>query len=89
MAARNEIFNYLTDLERHYFNTYSELDLKYKHICEKNNAKECIRVLKNIIRTENEKLTGFSALKILKKVAQGSLEDTSALKPGFIMEVIF
>ena len=86
--ARNQFFNYLADLERHYFNIYSDRNLKELHICERNNAKECIRVLKNIIRTENEVLTGFSALKGLRELAQGMLEITSYPGPGFIMEFI-
>lgn len=87
-GARDQFFNYLADLERHYFNIYSDLNLKELHICERNNAKECIRVLKNIIRTENEVLTGFSALKILRKLAQGKLETVSVTGQGFIMEFI-
>lgn len=86
--ARNQFFTYLADLERHYFNIYSDQVLINLHICERNNSKECIRVLKNIIRTENEKLTGFSALKILRKLAIGNLEKASYPSPGFIMEFI-
>lgn len=86
--ARNQFFDYLADLERHYFNIYSDQALINLHICERNNSKECIRVLKNIIRTENEKLTGFSALKILRKLAIGNLEKASYPSPGFILEFI-
>jgi len=68
-SVREEIFAYLNSLEGHYFNIYSEKNYRHLHILERNNAKECIRVLKNIIRTENEELTGFSALKTLYTVA--------------------
>ena len=60
--ARSAVFKYLNDLEAEYFNIHSEKSLRELHILEKNNAKECIRVLKNFIRSENEDLTGFSAL---------------------------
>ncbi len=86
--ARNQFFAYLSDLERHYFNIYSDQSLIDLHICERNNSKECIRVMKNIIRTENEKLTGFSALKILRKLAIGSLDKSLYPSPGFIAEFI-
>jgi lysine 2,3-aminomutase len=86
--ARNLFFTYLADQERHYFNIYSDLNLKELHICERNNAKECIRVLKNIIRTENEVLTGASALKELWILAKGMQELSAYPEPGFIMEFI-
>ena len=86
--ARNQFFNYLADLERHYFNVYSDRNLKDLHICERNNAKECIRVLKNIIRTENEVLTGFSALNSLREIAIGALETLPQPVPGFLLEFI-
>jgi lysine 2,3-aminomutase len=86
--ARNQTFNYLKDLERHYFNVYSDKKLTHLHICERNNAKECIRVLKNVIRTENESLTGMSALKILRKLSKGELKEDSKMTPGFLAEFI-
>lgn len=87
--ARDMFFSYLDSLERHYFNVYSPRFRTSHHIIERNNAKECIRVLKNIIRTENEVLTGFSALKVLMQIAQereGVLEKTDK---GFLCEFIY
>lgn len=71
--ARENLFKYLNDLERHYFNIYSDKNYKNVHIIEKSNAKECIRVFKNIIRTESEKLINFSALKKLYQLAKGKI----------------
>jgi hypothetical protein len=45
--ARGMIFRYLNGLKTNIFKTNSEHALNQLHILEKNNAKECIRVLKN------------------------------------------
>lgn len=86
--ARNKLFDHLNDIDRHIFNILSDRHFKDKNILERNNAKECIRVFKNIIRTENEKITDFSALKILSKIAQGKIR-TKHINRGFILEFIF
>jgi lysine 2,3-aminomutase len=88
-SARNEVFSYLSDLERQYFNIFADFEQRSLHICERNNARECIRVLKNIIRTENEILTGFSVLITLRKLAKDPLEVRNYLTPGFITELIY
>lgn len=87
--ARDRLFEHLAKMERHYFNIYSDLNLTQLHICERNNAKECIRVLKNVIRTENEILAGFSALHQLWKLAGMDPVDTTEIHPGFLAEFIF
>jgi len=87
--ARDRLFGYLAKMERHYFNIYSDLNLNQLHICERNNAKECIRVLKNVIRTENEILTGFSALHQLWKLAGMDPVGPAEIQPGFLAEFIF
>ncbi len=88
-SARERLFSYLNDLERSYFNILSDEGYKDMHIIDRNNAKECIRILKNIIRSENEQLTGFSALKGLHDLAR----ERSAVPPefsrGFLTEFIF
>ena len=86
--ARDKLFHHLNDIEGHIFSIYSDRHFKDKNILERNNAKECIRVFKNIIRTENEKITGFSALKILYKVANEKIMPDDVNK-GFILEFIF
>ncbi len=68
--ARDELFIHLNDIERHLFNIYSDKHFKDKNILERNNSKECLRILKNVIRSENERLAGFSALKVLYKAAK-------------------
>lgn len=85
-TARERLFAYLNDLERSFYNVLSEETNKALHIIDRNNAKECIRVLKNIIRSENEKLTGFSALKLLHDLSRSYLPVSEEVKPGFILE---
>ncbi len=86
--ARDSLFHYLNDLERQYFNIFSEVGYKDMNISEKHIAKECIRVLKNIIRTENEKLTGFSALSKIYKLAKGVNPGETGVGEGFLLEII-
>ncbi|MFH1297149.1 MAG: KamA family radical SAM protein [Bacteroidota bacterium] len=86
--ARDQFFHYLNDLERSYFNIYTEKPFTL-HQVEKNLAKECIRVLKNIIRTENENLTGFSAFQVLYKLAQNQSDLLESVRKGFLAEFLY
>lgn len=86
--ARNKIFDHLNDVERHFYDIYSVKPFKDMNLLEKNNAKECIRVFKNIIRTENETISNFSALRILYSIAKGDINPDD-LTEGFLLEFIF
>ncbi len=86
--ARNKIFDHLNDIERHFYDIYSVKPFKDMNLLEKNNAKECIRVFKNIIRTENETISNFSALRILYSIAEGDINPDD-LTEGFLLEFIF
>ena len=85
--ARNKIFDHLNGIERHLYNIYSDKSFKDMNLLEKNNAKECIRILKNVIRTENETISNFSALQSLYSAAKGQI-DTYHVTEGFLMEFI-
>jgi lysine 2,3-aminomutase len=87
--ARKTLMSYLADQERLYFNIYSDRGKTHFHICERNNAKECIRAMKNIIRSENEQNTGLSALKILRKLAADDPDESIFPSEGFVMEFIY
>ncbi len=87
--AREKLFEYLNDLERTYFNVFSELPFKKLHIIDRQNAKQSIRVFKNILRTENELLTSFSPVKTLWELASGKTETLDEIEEGFILEMIF
>ncbi|KCZ72597.1 KamA family protein [Candidatus Methanoperedens nitroreducens] len=86
--ARNSMFDHLNGIERHLFNIYSDKHFKDKNLLERNNSKECIRVLKNLIRTENEKISNFSALNTLYKIANKKI-NPHRLNEGFLFEFIF
>ncbi len=87
--ARDCFFDHLNGLERHYFNIYSDKHFKGLHMLEKNNAKECIRVLKNVIRSENEELTGFSALRVLHNLARDKKGTLGHVSEGFLVEFLY
>ncbi|MDP1622504.1 MAG: KamA family radical SAM protein [Bacteroidales bacterium] len=89
MTARNRLFMYLNDLERSYYNVFSDMPFRTLNITERNNAKECIRVIKNIIRTENEQLCNFSALENLTAIAHDSDLIPDEISEGFLAEFIF
>ncbi|MEA1996549.1 MAG: KamA family radical SAM protein [Gemmatimonadota bacterium] len=89
IEARNSLFLYLNDLERSYCNIYCNKKLKNLHELEKRHAKWCVRVLKNIIRTENEKLTGTSALSYIRKLALRKPRQGSEVSESFLCELIF
>ncbi len=86
--ARDSSFELLNRLERRYYNIHSEAGFVELPQLEKNNAVECIRVLENLLRTENEELSGFSALKALKELA-GDPSDLDSISEGFLCEFIF
>ncbi|MBN2288596.1 MAG: KamA family radical SAM protein [Candidatus Glassbacteria bacterium] len=89
MDCRNNLFGYLNDLVRSYYNIYSEKKFKDLHPLEKVHAKRCVRILKNTIRTGNEKITGVNPLNILWKLARGKLDLLDKATPGFLCEMIF
>ena len=87
--ARNNMFNYLNELERIYFNIYADHRLSELHDLEKNQAKWCVRVFKNIIRSENEKLAHGSSLTLLWKIARRQPRALTDVGEGFLCEMIF
>lgn len=86
--AREKIFEYLNTLDKHYTSIYADDYFKDLHTIEKNNAQECIKVLKNVIRTENERLTQFSALQALINLAKNKKEALYHVDAGFLCEFI-
>jgi len=84
--ARDGLFDYLNGLERHYFNVYSDAHYKDMPLVERNNAKQCIRILKNVIRSENERITGASALRHLHELARKPKSGAQAVSEGFVAE---
>jgi len=83
--AREELFEYFNSIERAFNNVYSRREVRFLHPIEKNNAKHCARVLKNIIRTEYELAAGTSALGCLLSLSRGEYEGISR---GFACEMV-
>jgi lysine 2,3-aminomutase len=86
--ARFILFDYLNRLERDLFNMRSDTYFVNLNIIEKRNAKECIRVLSNIMRTENEQLTDASPLECLLGLAKESPGALEKINEAFLCELI-
>ncbi|MDF1556577.1 MAG: KamA family radical SAM protein [ANME-2 cluster archaeon] len=86
--TRNKLSRYLSNVDAALFSVYSNRYFKNMNILEKKNARDCIKVLKTIIRTENEKQVRFSALKMLSRMAKEGRVSRNISK-GFICEFIF
>jgi len=85
--SRNEIFRYLNGIDASLFTIYSHTK-QDMNILEKKNARDCIRVLKTILRTQNEKQTHFSALRALYNIARENRVPKN-INEGFLFEFIF
>ena len=86
--ARYLIFDYLNRLERDLYNMKSDTYFKHLNSIEKRNAKECIRVLANTFRTENEYLTQSSPLQLLYDLAKRQEGSMDAVSKGFLCEYV-
>lgn len=86
--ARFILFNFLNRLERDLYNMRSDSYFGKLNVIEKRNVKECIRVLSNILRTENEHLTGSSALEKLFDLAREEPGALDNVNEAFLCEFI-
>lgn len=86
--ARSQLLLYFNNIDKHLFNIYSDKQFEDLNILEKKNARDCIRVLKSTIRSENEKETQFSALKALSGMVTNNKVPENITK-GFLCEFIF
>lgn len=84
-AARKALFEYFNSVERAFNNVHSRHEVRFLHPIEKNNAKHCARVLKNVIRTEYEAAAGASALECLLSLSRG---EYAGISEGFACEMI-
>jgi len=84
--ARFIIFNYLDRLRRNLYNMKSKTYYADMNVVEKRNARECIRVLSNIMRTENEHLTNTSPLNLLYDLAHSEEQALDNITKGFLLE---
>lgn len=86
---REKLFDHFNEVERNLFNIHSHKYSDTRKPNEKSIAKECIRILKNVIRTENEELSGFSALGVLLKIFRGDEKTVRETGEGFLLEFLF
>ncbi len=89
MDARMRVSTYLNNMENQYFHLFSDEDSGDITLSQRNHAKESIRVLKNIIRVENENAANFSSLEQLFRIAKGDKQAITEVSPGFICEFIY
>jgi lysine 2,3-aminomutase len=85
---RKSLSDYLNDLERGYFNIHSPAYPQDMHVIEKNIAKQCIRILKNILQSENEESVGYSALDLLYGLYRRQADSLQEVSRGFILEFL-
>ncbi len=81
-ASRENLYHYLNKRERTLRNSRGRL-----HPIEHATARQCLRVLKNVLARRSESLAGFSTLEYLRQAVQNT-EDTPEVDDGFILEFI-
>ncbi len=86
--ARHLLFDYFNYLDRSMFNMKPDTFFSKMNIIQKRNAKECIRVFANTIRTENEFLTKSSPLQLLCDLAQKKPGALDRVSHAFLCEYI-
>lgn len=86
--ARYVFFDYLDRLRRDLYNLKSDTPFANLNIVEKRNARECIRVLSNTMRTENEHLTEASPLEHLYNLARNEKGALDKVTKGFLLEYL-
>jgi lysine 2,3-aminomutase len=87
-SAREQIIEYLNEKESEYFDLLSPMSTADVNITERSNAKECIRVFKNIVRTENERRAKFSALQALRNAIHQRQDSKGTFTHAFLCEII-
>jgi len=86
--ARHLIFDYMNRLDRDLYNMKSDTYFVNLNIIEKRNAKECIRVLMNTMRSENEYLTKSSPLEALYDIVHEKEKALDAVTEAFLCEYL-
>lgn len=89
MDARMRLSTYLNNMENQFFNLFSDQTDETVNLAQRNVAKESIRVLRNVIRVENERHAGFSALEALFQIAKNQPGALEKVSEGFLCEFIF
>lgn len=88
MDARMRLVTFLNNIENQFFHLFSD-EAPETNVVQRNVAKECIRVLRNVIRVENETVAEFSALDALFRLAHGEPGALDSVSEAFLCEFIF
>ncbi|MCD6487247.1 MAG: KamA family radical SAM protein [Syntrophobacterales bacterium] len=86
--ARYVFFDYLDRFGRDLYNMKADTLFADLNVVERRNARECIRVLANTMRTENEHLTQASPLELLYDLANNEEEALEKVSESFLMEYV-
>jgi len=86
--ARYILFDYLDRFRRDLYNMKSSTPFADLSPVEKRTARECIRVLSNTMRTENEHLTQASPLQHFYDLARAEEGALDRVSEGFLMEYL-
>ncbi|MDD5723059.1 MAG: KamA family radical SAM protein, partial [Syntrophales bacterium] len=86
--ARHLLFDYLDRFRRDLYNMKSYTPFAKLNPVEKRAAQECIRVLSNTMRSENEHLTQTSPLQLFYDLARGEKGARDRVSEGFLMEYL-
>ncbi|MBN1981890.1 MAG: KamA family radical SAM protein [Chitinivibrionales bacterium] len=85
---REAIDVYLQKKESLFGNSGATNRTETAFIFQRANVLQCIRVFKNIIRQDNERMTGESALFILKNAVKNTFQEADAPTKPFLCEII-
>ncbi len=86
--ARYVLFDYLDRLGRDLYNMKADTPFADLNVVERRNARECIRVFANTMRTENEHLTHVSPLELLYDLANDEEGALEKVNEGFLLEYV-
>ena len=82
-TARDSLYTYLEGQERAWYNRDNGV-----HPLEQATARECLRVLKNVIAPRNEALVGFSTLEQLWRLVRNGSAPEPPVAEGFVLEFV-
>jgi len=82
-TARSDLFDLFSQREWYIHSTECSWDR-----LEKANALSCLKVLKNCLSPDNERISGTSSLFYLRGLARGDAKVRESVKNGFVMEFV-
>ncbi|MCG8569281.1 MAG: KamA family radical SAM protein [Spirochaetes bacterium] len=87
--CRVRLLNYINNLENYYLNFFSKGKEQWHSVPKKNLAKISIKIIKNLIRKENEAIAEFSLLQTLLDLANNKKKAVELVSKGFLTEILY